>query len=1213
MVCHRKTLALIIFAVPLLVTVISAFRVRLPGTSHEVKSDSRKHKCKDCDVNDLNLDPITHSLKKESAKSSYDDIKKILKDKRHLIEEKLSKTSFDQYNISEDKNGVDDTDVSEKDLEESTLKSVELSSSLHGKTRNKKASVILDFDDDDDSDIEDDEYDDYNQKSSKKSSSPENKKKIESMEHLYNDVKPITKSKAIVKGKTDKKIDDKDNISKIKVESSVSNIQSKKKVDILPPKEILKESPTSKDEILKPLKREIKGDIHKEEVKKIFKSSDPIKPTSMEKTKDTSSKESSLLKVKEDTILVDNEKIISKKADVKISVQKVKEDDIEIKPTISEKREEKAKIKEKIKIPIEHKQSKKFEELKVDSPESVRTSDSKEARAQHLPEALVRRNLLQSEFEDFYAFFPTFAPNFSRIHNPECRRHGQILLRQLRGTKLWALNMLDATAKIPSGLLQGNAIQLGDFDQCLGVRARVQLDTGSIVKIQGKYCLAMVDVKAEHPDLEAPVHLVQARNVFKSRIDDPGHFVPRFSTLSWGVCVPAPCGPEDVEVVLRDAIKHYQYKTGISVRVKVDEMDCHVTTGANWWKDWLEMPTILTLSLYAIVILLVILATLQDYLARNSAEDTGDKDEEVEESEKKENEAATKEKRSSGGFLCSFSLYNSLSKLVAPASKDEIACIHGLRALATVALLVAHKFLPVALTPYTNRIRLSEIVTSPLLSWCRAGWMFTDCFLLLSGTLTSYRKSTDDTIASKLISRYIRLTPALLVVVLFYAYVWDDISSGPMWGVLVTKNAEVCRQGWWWNLLYVQNYYGFEDMCAPQTHHMALDFQLTVIGGLIIWAIQSEVPFSTTVMPILHLLSAYSRYTTFRDHRLTALAYHGVSVSQLYRTGRLSYISVFHRCTPYFIGISLGLVLRKPSNHSKLVNMLGWFICGTLMGLVLWAGGDSGYLDYRYDVTFASIYATLAPIAMALAIAWLVYGVHNNHSNILSNLLCCRPLIFISRISYALYLVQFIVYLTNTALTRAPKEFSLLTVIDLQEALVILLTSIILTITLVIPLQSLPKISFGSKTDEEVDDKEASNSKLLETIKENETQIEQNEHTKETPQIRRSFLAHREVLEEIPEVEVEYEVQRDSLDGLEEILEEEDEALEEETIERLDDEDLEIIEEEQGEEEAGENFWDERRNYLTRRSFTNDQNLDEWEWTANGNERTGSQQYRYNR
>lgn len=38
--------------------------------------------------------------------------------------------------------------------------------------------------------------------------------------------------------------------------------------------------------------------------------------------------------------------------------------------------------------------------------------------------------------------------------------------------------------------------------------------------MQGKYCLAYLDVKAEHPELEAPVHLAQAKNLIKSKLDD---------------------------------------------------------------------------------------------------------------------------------------------------------------------------------------------------------------------------------------------------------------------------------------------------------------------------------------------------------------------------------------------------------------------------------------------------------------------------------------------------------------------------------------------------------------------------------------------------------------------------------------------------------------------------------------------------------------------
>lgn len=48
-------------------------------------------------------------------------------------------------------------------------------------------------------------------------------------------------------------------------------------------------------------------------------------------------------------------------------------------------------------------------------------------------------------------------------------------------------------------------------------------------------------------------------------------------------------------MVLKDAVKHYQHTSGVAVRVKVDEQDCHVEKAGPWWENWLEIPTLLTL------------------------------------------------------------------------------------------------------------------------------------------------------------------------------------------------------------------------------------------------------------------------------------------------------------------------------------------------------------------------------------------------------------------------------------------------------------------------------------------------------------------------------------------------------------------------------------------------------------------------------------------
>lgn len=79
---------------------------------------------------------------------------------------------------------------------------------------------------------------------------------------------------------------------------------------------------------------------------------------------------------------------------------------------------------------------------------------------------------------------------------------------------------MDASAKIPSGLLRGNANQLGDFDLCTGIRTKVKIKDDKTVKIKGKYCLANIDVTAEDEQLKMSIHLVQGRNFLRSRLED---------------------------------------------------------------------------------------------------------------------------------------------------------------------------------------------------------------------------------------------------------------------------------------------------------------------------------------------------------------------------------------------------------------------------------------------------------------------------------------------------------------------------------------------------------------------------------------------------------------------------------------------------------------------------------------------------------------------
>ncbi|CAB0036484.1 unnamed protein product [Trichogramma brassicae] len=62
-------------------------------------------------------------------------------------------------------------------------------------------------------------------------------------------------------------------------------------------------------------------------------------------------------------------------------------------------------------------------------------------------------------------------------------------------------------------------------------------------------------------------------------------------------------------------------------------------------------------------------------------------------------------------MIMSFSLRRTLKDLFGykPPSPHEIGCIHGIRTLATIALFVAHKLIPLSRIPYVNRSSLTEV------------------------------------------------------------------------------------------------------------------------------------------------------------------------------------------------------------------------------------------------------------------------------------------------------------------------------------------------------------------------------------------------------------------------------------------------------------------------------------------------------------------------
>lgn len=56
----------------------------------------------------------------------------------------------------------------------------------------------------------------------------------------------------------------------------------------------------------------------------------------------------------------------------------------------------------------------------------------------------------------------------------------------------------------------------------------------------------------------------------------PGHFIPKFTTVNWAVCVPAACSAEDARIVVEEALNDYNSTVGITFMVDVNPNMCYV-------------------------------------------------------------------------------------------------------------------------------------------------------------------------------------------------------------------------------------------------------------------------------------------------------------------------------------------------------------------------------------------------------------------------------------------------------------------------------------------------------------------------------------------------------------------------------------------------------------------------------------------------------------
>ncbi|CAG2067999.1 unnamed protein product, partial [Timema podura] len=84
--------------------------------------------------------------------------------------------------------------------------------------------------------------------------------------------------------------------------------------------------------------------------------------------------------------------------------------------------------------------------------------------------------------------------------------------------------------------------------------------------------------------------------------------------------------------------------------------------------------------------------------------------------------------------------------------------------------------------------------------------------------------------------------------------------------------------------------------------------------------------------------------------------------------------------------------------------------------------------EYQYDAVRMSLYYALSPVALSLALCWVILACVTGQGGWLNYALCCRGLTIFSKISYSVYLTQFLVFFYNVGTTKSSQEFNASTI-----------------------------------------------------------------------------------------------------------------------------------------------------------------------------------------
>ncbi|XP_055838509.1 nose resistant to fluoxetine protein 6-like [Episyrphus balteatus] len=415
-------------------------------------------------------------------------------------------------------------------------------------------------------------------------------------------------------------------------------------------------------------------------------------------------------------------------------------------------------------------------------------------------------------------------------------------------------------------------------------------------------------------------------------------------------------------------------------------------------------------------------------------------------------------------FLC-FNLRDNYKRMLQlEGSKGFLPVIAGLRSVVCLWVTLFHVYF-YSLFAISNVplifAKLETIVLQPVLQSC----FYVDVFFVISSFLLSYNfLSNTKSIESirknsfggnakfffkSVLHRYVRLLPIMVVTMILSDCIYDFMDMFSPFQ-MDQYNGLYCKQNWWYNILFINNFLDLKDICSSWTWYLGCEMQFFILFTLILIIYAKHEPLGKSIFVILLI---FSLVVSFLCNYFMGITF---QIDVIFGTLEQLYVKPWVRVNSYFAGVLMGWIYFHYKDEGINLKMSKKIIFWTITFFIYLFTNFMSFWRSAPVWLVASI-MSFGKFIFGLCVGCVIVMCQWGFGGPFNALMSSRPCLFLNKFCFCIYMIAPVVVVVVFASRTQATHFSEVgSSMDFMGVIVIsILMSLIVVLLVEIPFQKI--------------------------------------------------------------------------------------------------------------------------------------------------------------